>query len=329
MCESTCGNAVEPVDGASRLFRADTKCCTYFPRLPNYLAGAILSDDSPELAEGRRRIEARIRSRVGVTPLSLGPPARYSLLYRSGRDAFGKARSLRCPYYSDEGSGLCTIWRHREAVCSTFFCKHVAGEDGRRFWSKLKGYLALVETQLSRYALLQLDPDYLLSGRDPSDSERALDAGELDELPPSPESYARIWGAWLGREEELYRKSYSIARALDPERVRELLGFDGTLSEAMVRAALERATNPSLPARLGLNPAATVRWLPDGSVGLGAYSEVDAVAVSEEAFRLVREFQGKELVEEVRGRLRSELQADLSDEVLLELYRHRVLVEPA
>jgi len=42
MCPSSASGAVESVDGVSRLFRPDTKCCTYYPKLPNYLVGAIL-----------------------------------------------------------------------------------------------------------------------------------------------------------------------------------------------------------------------------------------------------------------------------------------------
>lgn len=89
MCEANCQNAVSSIDGKQRLFRPDTKCCTYHPRLPNYLVGAILSDQSPEMAEGRRRLEERIRSRIGITPHWLRPPAKYNLLYGNARLAFG------------------------------------------------------------------------------------------------------------------------------------------------------------------------------------------------------------------------------------------------
>src|SRR5690349_17121148 len=74
MCEGNCQDAVAPVDGKSRFFNPNTKCCTYFPKLPNYLVGALLSDDRPELAEGRRRVEARIDARLGATPQWLSPP---------------------------------------------------------------------------------------------------------------------------------------------------------------------------------------------------------------------------------------------------------------
>jgi hypothetical protein len=79
---------------------------------------------------------------------------------------------------------------------------------------------------------------------------------------------------------------------------------------------------------LKLDPRATVQWLPDGRVALGAYSELEAVSLPGEAYPLLVRFTGEEPVGVVRARLRAEAQADLADEVLLELYRQRVLVDP-
>src|SRR6476661_2494548 len=63
MCDQS--RAVPSVDGLNRLFRPDTKCCTYHPKLPNYLVGALLSDEDPAMAEGRRRIEEKFARGVG------------------------------------------------------------------------------------------------------------------------------------------------------------------------------------------------------------------------------------------------------------------------
>jgi Fe-S-cluster containining protein len=127
MLEGGCqGATVPPVDGRARFFRPDTKCCTFHPRLPNYLVGAILTSVEPSDAEGRRRIAERVASRVGITPEWLHPPRAFTLLYDGSRGAFGRAKGLRCPFY-EEASGGCTVWAHRDAVCSTYFCKYVAG----------------------------------------------------------------------------------------------------------------------------------------------------------------------------------------------------------
>src|SRR4051794_4988796 len=135
-------------------FRPDTKCCTYHPTLANYLVGAVLRDDS--LAEGRQRLREKIAGGIGVTPRFLATPRKYRLLWDASRErAFGRSLSLRCPYYVEDG-GRCAIWRHREADCSTFFCKHGAGADGKIFWRALGAYLTGVELALSRHALDQV-----------------------------------------------------------------------------------------------------------------------------------------------------------------------------
>jgi hypothetical protein len=49
-------------------FRPDIKCCSFHPTLPNYLIGGVLRDERPDMAEGRRRLLAKIGARVGITP---------------------------------------------------------------------------------------------------------------------------------------------------------------------------------------------------------------------------------------------------------------------
>jgi hypothetical protein len=311
--------AVRPIDGTPRFFRADTKCCTYHPRLPNYLVGAILSEGG---AEGRRRVEERISSGVGVTPAWLHPPATWSLLYDHARGAFGRARGLRCPYYDD---GACSIWAHRDAVCATWYCKYVAGEDGRRLWTVAKELVSLVEIQLSRRALLEVHPE-ALDGAAARPAATALSPDDIDGA-PRPD-HARTWGRWAGRERELYLRCHEVVRGISAAELDALLGLDGTILRRALARAADATCSSALPETLRLDPGATVQWLPDGSVALAGYSGHEAVALPGAAYPLLVRFNGEEPVATVRRRLRDELQADLSDEVLLELYRQRVLVDP-
>ena len=328
MLESACqGTAVAPVDGRGRFFRADTKCCTFHPRLPNYLLGAMLASDEPSLAEGRRRVVARIASRVGVTPAWLHPPRTFTLLYDGGRGTFGRAQGLRCPFYEAEAGG-CTIWAHRDAVCSTYFCKYVSGADGRQFWTSVKELVSLVEIQLARAALLELAPELL--DREPRTRPTAAPLGpeDIDGTPPPPEEYVAAWGAWAGREEELYLACHAYVRSLSAQDLDALLGLDGRIARRAVRRDLAAARAMTVPDVLRLNPDATVAWLRDGSVALASYSEYEAVALPGPAYRLLTRFTGETPVATVRATLRAEEHADLSDEVLLELYRQRVLARP-
>ncbi len=64
-------------DNLSKPFAPDTKCCTFNPRIPNYMTGVILSDTDPALEEGMRRIRARIGSGEGIFPNGVYPTRRY------------------------------------------------------------------------------------------------------------------------------------------------------------------------------------------------------------------------------------------------------------
>src|SRR5262249_45469821 len=112
MCDKSGG-----AGDAAAYFPPATKCCTFQPPLPNYLAGAVLRDGDPALAEGVRRIHARIAGRIGVTPQWLAPGRKYSLLLEASRlTSFGRSTALRCSFYEPDG-GLCTIWKHRDSAC--------------------------------------------------------------------------------------------------------------------------------------------------------------------------------------------------------------------
>lgn len=325
--KADCGNCpmcAESTPPAQR-FRADTKCCTYYPKLPNYLIGGLLEDGDEALAEGQRRVREKIARRVGVSPQWLRAPAKYDLLYKHSRDTFGRAGSLRCPYYVEDG-GACSIWRYRESVCATYFCRYVAGADGHAFWMSYKRYLSLCEIQLSRYALLQLYPEWVLRHGEHPPSAPPVDAAALDERDGDELEHLDDWGDWHGREEELYRQCHRVVAELNADDVARLLGLDGVVHRVMIERQRSAAQSPTFPNRPRLNPQLTVRHLADGMVGLGFYSEYDAIAIPSEAWRLLGEFRGEEGLSTVRERLRRDHHADLADELLLELHRHRVLI---
>jgi hypothetical protein len=162
--EATCDEcAMRPTPGVSsndadRFFHPETKCCTYVPVLPNFLVGRILADVDPALASGKATVTERLESGVAVTPLGIGKPLLFSLIYQqAGTTVFGKSRLLRCPHYHED-SGGCGVWRHRPSVCSTWFCKHVRGAIGQPLWASLHRLLTAVEHTLTQWCVFQLDP---------------------------------------------------------------------------------------------------------------------------------------------------------------------------
>jgi Fe-S-cluster containining protein len=192
-------------------FRPDVKCCSFHPNLPNFLVGAILADESPEMHEGRERIRARIAARVGVGPVWLAAPRKYTLLFLASRKtSFGRSLVLRCPYFNPEGAN-CSIWRHRDAVCTTFFCKHVGGEDGDALWRAVESILRIVERRLAEHAARVIGAEIPQS----STSLDTLTLEELEERPPNSSTYAATWGAWVNREETYYRACRDIVSQLD------------------------------------------------------------------------------------------------------------------
>ena len=178
-----CGEENEST-GDGLWFNAETKCCTYHPSLPNFLVGMLLADESPEMAEGRARIRETMRNGVRVTPWGLPAPRDHTLRYSAaGGSGFGISRALRCPYYLTE-SGGCGIWRYRNSVCSTWFCKHVRGSTGHRFWEALKSLLGRVEFILGSWCLstMKLEPKLV---------QRILAEQEMTRVSPSDLDGAR------------------------------------------------------------------------------------------------------------------------------------------
>jgi hypothetical protein len=87
---------------ASDYFHSSIKCCSYQPRLPNFLAGRILSDSDPSLAAGRQELEQPISKKVAVTPLWAGPAARHQFVYLNAPNASERAAELRCHFLTNE-----------------------------------------------------------------------------------------------------------------------------------------------------------------------------------------------------------------------------------
>ncbi|HLV98274.1 MAG TPA: hypothetical protein VKT82_06305 [Ktedonobacterales bacterium] len=325
MCPSVMSPSGSPY--TPNFFHPQTKCCTYLPRLPNFLVGQILADQSPEMEMGRASVVQRITRGVAVSPLGLGQDAVYSLLYRQGREAaFGRSRALRCPHYIEEG-GLCGIWRYREATCVTWFCKHVRGAVGKRFWETLKRLLFVVEESLACWCVQHLEvgsqalqhlflPPQRLPGSAP------LEAAELDGI-VDPQRYQAIWGQWAGRECDFYLASVSLVGALTWDAVCALCGPELPVLIRLTQEAYQALLSTTIPPVLWVRPLKMITREPGWSRAI-AYSGNDPLRLPDALLGALAFFDGRPL-EEVRQRLATEAQVALTDALIRKLADFEVL----
>lgn len=129
-------------------FRMDVRCCGYLPELPNFTVGRILRDGTPA---GKASLRARLDGRIAVGPLGVGVPPAYGAQWAhvERTTGFGSDPELACPHLDGD---RCGIWRFREAVCTTWFCRIDGEEAGRAFWLELRATLKELEQALARWA---------------------------------------------------------------------------------------------------------------------------------------------------------------------------------
>ncbi len=321
-----CDRGNLPSELSAQYFHPDTKCCTFHPTLPNYLVGAILADPRPEMAEGKRRIEAQIAKRLNVLPQKIAPSRKWSMLYGAAMEAaFGRSMLLRCPYL-DEG-GRCTIWAHREAVCLTFFCKYDDGSYGSAFWSDLRAYLNIVEALLSSWVAKQVWPD----AKDTKRDGPMMTLEELEERPPRAETYAAQWGPWVGREAELYIACYERVKKLGREELAQIVDRTnrGRAAFEQLQGSVHRMRHaPRLPERVALNKQLRVIPVDGGMVLTMPYNAHDSIKIEPELYEVLKTFSHDRTVADTRATLVQDQGIELEDALLTMFATHDILVGP-
>jgi hypothetical protein len=330
---ATCSNCAMCDKGEGKqvgmeYFRPDTKCCTFHPTLPNYLVGGLLADENKDVAEGKRRMRERIKSRIGVTPQWVAPPKKMILFTAAARDSgfFGRSNAYVCPYYDPEGAGRCTIWRYREVVCTTYFCKFNGGKPAWELWKALRDYMGFVEMGLSSYAASSIDPGFT----EPKTGRVQLTIEDLEDRAPNAETYAKYWSKWLGREEELYIACHEKVRSIPREefahnidntpRGRELL--------ANLAACYEGTSAKTLPERLVRNPKIKEYPIED-KVVVTTYNTCDPLSVEKDLYDVLGLLKPEDSVDQNLARLEKDQGVALAPDLLRYLFVQGVLVEPA
>lgn len=239
----------------------NTKCCTYYPFLANYLVGGILKNQFGFLSRGQERVSQLIAARKGISPYGIVPTTVYrqnekkhnlrkKALFVGAKEEY---EALLCPYYD---GGDCTIWAFRENLCVTHFCTSIGGARGKFFWKKLNDYITLAEQELSKYALLQLGwPAAEIDIKALRSKEIQIDdaAGKINEI-----KYQTLWRDWIGQEEKFYIACYEIIQGLSREKFQQILGQNGEILEVAIQETARVFQESVLPNHLVLHPAVRI-----------------------------------------------------------------------
>jgi hypothetical protein len=273
------------------------KCCSWVPNLQNFLVGRILCDDDPGAQFGRATVEKRIAEGVGVSPLGLAPSPVYALLYKNSTESFGRSRSLRCPHYIEENGGSCGIWRNRNSTCTTWFCKHVRGHVGLTFWrDSLQRVLQAVERDLARWCLLELEFDgetlrHLVGTEDWAYEAGAVTGGSLDNQ-VDRKTYARIWGKWLGREQEFFGRCAELVNPLSWDDALAIGGPEARAYARLTQDAYGRLISDEVPSTLNVGPFHIVQ-IENAMTRVNTYNAYDPLDVPQAVMELLHYFDGR------------------------------------
>jgi hypothetical protein len=313
MCTPTAATAAT---ASLTVFDPATKCCTYVPTLPNFLVGLVLEDDDPAALAGRVSIERRIAAGTGVTPLGLQPDPHYVLIYKhAGHELFGRTRGLRCPHYLPGDGGQCGIWRHRNAVCATWFCKFERGRVGKRFWDALLQLLTMVERHLGLWAVGELGEP--IDGLGP-----ALLPYYATGLPGPASTWS---GRWAGRAQEFYRETARLVEPLTWSQVREIGGMELALIAGQLRAAYGAVRAGEVPSHLRLGAVNTVER-DGGTVALTGYNTNDMLLLPKPLADSLERFDGRRPTAQVCAEIASQGESQFDQTAVRRLVDFGILV---
>lgn len=216
-------------------WRADYRCCTYHPRVPNFMLGLAARTN------GRAAVQRVLQEGLLIPEGMNHPPARWiDYLQDMEDDAFGRSERVLCPML-DKKSGYCNIHGFRNSVCSTFYCMKDHGNRGVKFWETLQVLGGQIEIALAQWTLTELgfDMDRYIAAYDRLGRRihKVSGAGQgWDE-----QALVELWGDWHGREMELYEAAADLVlehrdvlwEIADSIEIREAKKFDRAMMKAV------------------------------------------------------------------------------------------------
>lgn len=245
--KSSCFNCPQVKDAG---FHPSVRCCTVIPRVPNFLIGMALRNE-PTRALVQSYIDGGhvLPEGSNISPKQL--LASLSYIVTPDREN----PTVVCPFLN-LASKQCGIYAFRSTVCSTFFCHHERGDEGRIFWEDLQDLGSQIEAALSQWALSEIGFDreayfqrFNSLGADPESCSESGATGW------STISRRLLWGDWFGREAELYNACadvivrnkedlYAIASA---QTILQTKAYDDSVRKELVKTFPEDLVAEALP----------------------------------------------------------------------------------
>lgn len=300
--QATCSNCAMlppvggPVLGANHYFSPNAKCCTYIPTLPNFLVGRILADKRDDMVLGRESILARLQHIEIATPFWLEKSLTDDFRYRNRHPYFGQLGNMVCPHYLDEEGGLCSIWKHRNGVCSTWYCKHTRGEVGLQFWTSLRDLFTAIESELAKWCALELGipPETLKAFGQKEVREHTIRQLEIEpDLPDNTNvTHKKIWGDWHGRETDFYIECARLVERLSWPEVLDICGPDVNALQRLVQQTYQEHQSDALPEHLRLGDFSVISMQPEYSLVM-SYMVYDVLKLPRAVLDLLPYFDGR------------------------------------
>jgi hypothetical protein len=285
---------------ADTYFNPNTKCCSYYPTLPNFLVGAVICDNDPNYAEAKEHF-IRGAFTTEITPYGIEPPYWIRFFYKL--KAFGKFEQVLCPFYMQNRVHACSIYKYRNARCSTWFCKHERGSPGWKFWKKLDQLLTHAETELAKKCIAKLE---VIIPAEPGDVRE------------------KFWGNWMFREPEFFQECWKIVRPLTWEEVLQIVGDELKRVATELQESFTQLNSPSFPKSLRAGEYSE-EDVGEGFVRLWGYSKYNPIDVRKEVADSLFYFDGRP-VDEVLNEIQKENSIHIDDELLLQLTDYEILV---
>jgi len=187
-------------------FHPSVRCCTYIPRIPNFLLGMSLFATGTQqmvadfIAAGHAIPEGSQHSHLQlIASLEHISPSHNS-----------QANSVVCPFL-DLNSKQCRMYAFRNGVCSSFFCIHDQKIEGLEFWEHLQDFVSQIETALSQWALSEIGFDLETYFSRFNQLSKEIDASSIPKTKAWSEMARKIlFDDWYGNEISLFKRCAEV-----------------------------------------------------------------------------------------------------------------------